>query len=324
MKNKKYFIMILCIIALFSMQFVCASDNTDNITLASAEDSVLSAPSETKTYTDLNQTISEAADGAEINLEYNYKYGGNDPKTGINITKNLIINGNGAVIDGASASSLFNISEGVTVTLKNLTITKAAYKEGWSADVFVAYPAITSKGTLNIENCTFTEIKPAEDWMQHVQNANGSVIYSTADVNIINSTFSNNWVATSSIIYTTGRVSAKGSHFDNNIAYGDDYTGAVIYTEGGIDLIENCIFDSNGEDGVGSGGAIYIANPDSVTSIKNSTFDNNFAKNGGVIYTNGKIDAMEDSSFYGGMASYGGAIYAKSVNTIDNSTFDNC
>jgi hypothetical protein len=113
------------------MQFVCANDNTENVTvLASAEDSVLSAPSETKTYTDLNQIISEAADGAEINLEYNYKYSGNDPKNGINITKNLIINGNGAVIDGDSQSSLFNISEGVTVTLKNLTITKAAYKDG--------------------------------------------------------------------------------------------------------------------------------------------------------------------------------------------------
>lgn len=324
MKNKKYFIMILCIIALFSMQFVCANDNTDNITLASAEDSVLSAPSGTKTYTDLNQTISEAADGAEINLEYNYKYGGNDPKTGINITKNLIINGNGAVIDGDSQSSLFNISEGVTVTLKNLTITKAAYKEGFAADVFVAYPAITSKGTLNIEDCTFTEIKPAEHWMEHVQNANGSVIYSTADVNIINSTFTDNWVATSSIIYTTGRVSVRGSQFSNNTAYGDDYKGAVIYTEGGIDTIEDSTFSQNGKNGKGSGGVIYIANPDSVTSIKNSTFDFNYAQNGGVIYTNGKIDTIEDSKFWGDMAYNGAVIYAKSVNTIDNTTIDSC
>lgn len=325
MENKKYFIMILCIIALFSMQFVCASDNTENVTvLASAEDSVLSAPSETKTYTDLNQTISEAADGAEINLEYNYKYGGNDPKTGINITKNLIINGNGAVIDGDSQSSLFNISEGVTVTLKNLTITKAAYKVGHNVADFVAYPAITSKGTLNIEDCTFTEIKPAENYMHNVQNANGSVIYSTADVNIINSTFSNNWVATSSIIYTTGRVSVRGSQFSDNKAYGDDYKGAVIYTEGGIDTIEDSTFSQNGQDKKGSGGVIYIANPDSVTSIKNSTFDFNYAQNGGVIYTNGKIDTIEDSKFWGDMAYVGGVIYAKSVNTIDNSTIDTC
>lgn len=324
MKNKKYIIMILCIIALFSMQFVSASDNTDINVLASAEDSVLSAPSGTQTYTDLKAVIDAASDGDEINLTYNYKYNDGNPKTGINITKNLIINGNGAVIDGASASSLFNISEGVTVTLKNLTITKAAYKEGWSADVFVAYPAITSKGTLNIEDCTFTEIKPANDWMQHVQNANGSVIYSTADVNIVNSTFTDNCVATSSIIYTTGCVSLKGSYFKGNEAYGDDFTGGVIYTGGGIDLIENCIFESNGKDGKGSGGVIYIANPDSVTSIKNSTFDFNYAQNGGVIYTNGKIDAIEDSKFWGDLASYGGAIYAKSVNTIDNSTFDNC
>jgi len=41
--------MILCIIALFSMQFVSASDNTDINVLASAEDNgILLAPSELK------------------------------------------------------------------------------------------------------------------------------------------------------------------------------------------------------------------------------------------------------------------------------------
>jgi len=140
--------MILCIIALFSMQFVSASDNTDINVLASAEDNgILLAPSETKTYTDLKNLIDSASDGDEINLEYNYKYSGNDPKSGINITKNLIINGNGAVIDGASASSLFNISEGVTVTLKNLTIQHAAALEGWNAP-FTYLPAINSNGNL--------------------------------------------------------------------------------------------------------------------------------------------------------------------------------
>ena len=324
--NKKFILISLLIIIVMSLQAVSAYNDTDVDVLGDSEDNqILLAPSETKTYTDLNDVINNAiTEGKdEITLDYNYKYSGSDPKTGINITRDLTINGNGAVIDGDSQSSLFNISEGVTVTLKNLTITKAAYKEGWSPQDFKAYSAITSKGTLNIEDCTFSEIKPAEPWM-NIQNVNGSVIYSTADVNIINSIFSDNWVATSSIIYTTGRVSVKGSQFNNNIAYGDDYKGAVIYTEGGIDLIENCIFESNGKDGIGSGGVIYIANPDSVTSIKNSTFDSNYAQNGGVIYTEGKIDTIEDSTFWGDMAYFGGVIYAKSVNKIDNSTFDSC
>ena len=78
MKNKKYFIMILCIIALFSMQFVCASDNTENVTvLASAEDSVLSAPSGTQNFAALKDVIDAAGD--EITLQYNYKWDGSNP-----------------------------------------------------------------------------------------------------------------------------------------------------------------------------------------------------------------------------------------------------
>ena len=103
--------MILCIIALFSMQFVCASDNTDIDVLAGAEDSVLSAPSGTQNFAALKDVIDAAGD--EITLQYNYKWDGSTPdiKTGINITRNLIINGNGAVIDGGSTDncvSLFN------------------------------------------------------------------------------------------------------------------------------------------------------------------------------------------------------------------------
>ncbi|MBE6506031.1 MAG: DUF11 domain-containing protein, partial [Methanobrevibacter millerae] len=380
MINKKIIIISLLILILMSVQCVSASDNTDiNLIGDNGDYGVLKAPTETQTYTDLKNLIDNDNTG-EITLEYNYKFNnGNDPKTGINITKDLVINGNGSTIDGQDASSLFNISSGVTVTLKNLTIIKAAYKEGYAADTFVAYPAITSKGVLNIQDCTFDSIKPAENWMDHVQNANGSVIYSTNDVNILDSTFSNNWVATSAIIYTTGCVSVKGSEFENNIAYGDDYKGAVIYTEGGIDLIEDCTFDSNGKDGKGSGGAIYIANESAVTSIKGSTFNDNhaingsviyteggidliedctfdsngkngvgyggaiyianesavtsikdstfeynFANTGGVIYTEGKIDAIEDSTFSGDMAIVGGVLYTKAVNTIDNSDFDNC
>ena len=138
------------------MQFVCANDTTDNITLASAEDSVLSAPSETKSYTDLKAVIDAASDGDEIILDFNYKYIENDPKSGINITKNLIINGNGAVIDGASASSLFNISGGKTVTLKNLTIQNAGgIYHDWFVQTVTPLHAIYSEGNLNFIDCTF-------------------------------------------------------------------------------------------------------------------------------------------------------------------------
>ena len=126
--KRKYIFISLLILVLISVQFVSANDhadiemigdNGDNEQLGLAEDNDLSVDptTETKSYTDLKTEIDDALDNDrdEITLEFNYQYnqGNSDPKTGINITKNLVINGNGATIDGASASSLFNISEGV-------------------------------------------------------------------------------------------------------------------------------------------------------------------------------------------------------------------
>ncbi|WP_296886921.1 right-handed parallel beta-helix repeat-containing protein [uncultured Methanobrevibacter sp.] len=341
------------------MQFVSANDNTDDIKVlgASEDGNVLQAPTETKSYTDLNNTINGNSDN-EISLEYNYKFSSgdwqhpSDPKTGINITRNLVINGNGAVIDGGDASSLFNISEGVTVTLKNLTITHAAALVGWS-EPFTIYRAIESKGTLYLEDCTFTENSIADEWKTQLE-VNGSVIHSNKDVFIDNCIFYNNKVQSCGVVYTTGRVFVNNSEFDSNEAYrsikgvaiyavgtvsinntyfgsndpkvhNDDPVlpkGGAIYTETGIDVIENCEFENNyGR----TGGAIYIANPDAVTSIKNSTFyGNGFNSDmGGAIYTKGKIDVIEDSEFDTNHALVGAGIYATSINKIDNSTFDN-
>ena len=355
MIKKRYLILILCIITILSIQFVSANDNTDNMTVlgVSGEESILQAPSETQSYTDLNTIINQAGEGDEINLTYNYEYrNGNDPKTGINITKNLVINGNGATINGNDVSSLFNISEGVTVTLKNLTITHAAALVGWS-EPFTIYRAIESKGTLYLEDCTFTDNSIANEWQKQLE-VNGSVIHSNKDVFIDNCIFYNNKVQSCGVVYTTGRVFVNNSEFDTNEAYrsikgvaiyavgavsinntyfgsnepkvhNDDPVlpkGGAIYTETGIDVIENCEFEYNYGT---TGGAIYIANPDAVTSIKNSIFyGNGFNSDmGGTIYTKGKIDLIENSEFDTNHALVGAGIYATSINKIDNSTFDN-
>ena len=123
--NKKFILISLLIIIVMSLQAVSAYNDTDVDVLGDSEDNqILLAPSETKTYTDLNDVINNAiTEGKdEITLDYNYKYSGSDPKTGINITRDLTINGNGAVIDGNSRSSSINISEEVTYILNNLII----------------------------------------------------------------------------------------------------------------------------------------------------------------------------------------------------------
>ena len=325
MKNKKYFIMILCIIALFSMQFVCANDNTDNITLASAEDSVLSAPSGTGSFTDLKNFID--GEGNEITLESNYIYQNGDSKTGINITKNLIINGNGAVIDGQNAAAVFNISSGTTVTLKNLTITQAAKFDGNNIDNCLR--AITSQGNLNIIDCTFENNKAGNEWGSSSVEFNGSAIYSTQNINIQNSKFINNQVHNHGVIYTTGTLSLNNSYFKSNgaVSRNDGSIGGAIVANN-INVIENCTFISNfAQD---AGGSIFIAGRDSVTSIKDSTFEGSTsasASNGGAIFTYGVIDLIENSTFKDiSTSGDGGAILilnSDSNTKIRNSTFKN-
>ncbi len=351
------------------MQFVSASDNTDIDVLADAnDDGILLAPTETQSFSNLKDVIDSAGD--EITLEYNYKYNEGNPQTGINITKNLIINGNGAIIDGSNAAALFNISEGVTVTLKNLTIQNAGgVYHDWAAQTVTAFHAIYSEGTLNFVNCTFKDSN-IDDWSN--PDVNGS-IYSTGDINIQNSKFIDNTIATCGVIYSTGTVTVNNSYFSGNKAssiagaiyagsisliensifesnegsavyiynensvtsvknstfdsnrqgsYGFAERGAAIYTNGIIDLIEDSVFSLNWAK---NGSAIYIGNENSVTKIDNSSFSENIGQeNGGVIYTEGKIDTIKDSLFNNNMAPIGGVLYTKSVNMIDNSTFDNC
>ncbi|WP_295594027.1 hypothetical protein [uncultured Methanobrevibacter sp.] len=332
MIKKRYLILILCIIAILSIQFVSANDNTDNMTVLGVygEESILQAPIETQSYTDLNTIINQAGEGDEINLTYNYEYRyGNDPKTGINISKNIVINGNGATIDGKSASSLFNISSGVTVTLKNLTITHAA---GIGNNGQEWYRAITSGSgtTLNIVNCTFDSNQAGVEWQYHDPfEFDGSVIYSNGNVNIQDSNFVNNIVHNYGVIFTTGTVTTKNSYFYNNKAV-NHYTsgGGVIYAAY-VDIIENCTFESNIAN---AGGSVFVFNGN--TKIKNSTFDGKsagydqrYADNGGAIVSVYADLDIEDSTFANFTSGAdGGAIcilLEGNVNVVNTSIYKN-
>ena len=326
MIKKRYLILIFCIITILSIQFVSANDNTDNITVlgASEDGNVLQAPSETQSLSDLKNLIDQP--GNEISLEYNYEYRDGNPRTGINITKNLVINGNGAIIDGKNSAGIFNISSGVTVTLKNLTIINAA------GIVVTYYPvaetyilhAINSEGILNIDNCTFQDNKLGYNY-QHTLEANGSVIQSNNVVNIENSIFLNNAIQNYGVVYTTSSVSVTNSRFTSNSGYQTNSKGGAIYA-GSISLIENCTFESNTAK---TGAAVYIADAGSVTSIKNSDFkgkDKFVANEGGAIYTNGKIDLIEGSTFDSNYAANGSAVYIgseDSITSVTGSTFEN-
>lgn len=230
-----------------------------------------------------------------------------------------MINGNGATINGADVSSLFNISSGVTVTLKNLTITNAGgiyhdYSTG--SHVVTAYHAIISEGTINIVDCIFKNSN-LNDYSN--PNINGS-IYSTGNINIQNSKFIDNNVATYGVIYTSGTVTVSNSSFSNNKAQ----KGGAIYSKDKV-IINNSTFDKNGGDSNLIGGAIYA---DSDVTIINSNFTENgntkTGSQGGAIYTNGGIGLIENCIFTKNKAQEGGSIFINSsdcTTTIKNSNF---
>ena len=307
-----------------SLQAVSAYNDTDVDVLGDSEDNqILLAPSETKTFTDLNKIISEAEDGDEISLEYNYKWDGSDwqnpdPKTGINITKNLIINGNGAVIDGVSTNngvSLFNISNGVTVTLKNITFTHLGGIEGNRP--ITPRSVIVSHGDLDITDCIFENNGDSRGYGDFEYN--GSVIYSNGNINIKNSEFNNNKVENSAVIYTTGTVTVVGSTFSGNQAPNSRIAKGGAIHAGKVDLIEDSYFDTNY---ASYGGAVYIEDSNSITTIKDSTFESHICyENGGAIYTEGKIDLIYNSVFESNFGYNGGSIYANSIEKVVDSNF---
>ncbi|WP_406532778.1 hypothetical protein, partial [Methanobrevibacter sp.] len=359
MINRKFIIMSLLILILMSVQCVSASDDMGIDTLGNDDENmILTAPEGESNYAALKNLIDGASVGDVINLNTNYKYAGvgsNDPRTGINITMNLTINGNGAYIDGGfqngqGGSSLFNISKGVTVTLKNLTIRNSGFM-----DNNIAYSVITSQGVLELYNCNFNENGVYNQWSDDVKG-NGSVINSTNNIFINHCHFENNHVQNYGIVYTTqlvnvndtyfgynkawrksngaaiyakGKVLLNNSYFEENtVSYNYDYyesKGGAIYTEEGIPLIENCNFDFNNA-GIGKGGAIYIANTNAHTVIKKSSFYANGHSDqlyGGAIYTEGVIDLIIDNSEFDiNTALNGGAIYAKNIGEIKDSEFN--
>ena len=108
--------------------------------------------------------------GGTVTLDNDYKYSSGDEayKNGINITKNLVLNGNGnIVIDGDKQARIFNIEEGITVTLKGIT-----FKNGNATG---NGGAINSLGVLNVENCKF--INNTANFLDNDTPGHGGAIY---------------------------------------------------------------------------------------------------------------------------------------------------
>ena len=223
-------------------------------------------------------TVTFACGSSPVTIPFNFF---------ISINGNDTIDGGGLItFDGGGSSAFFQISNGHSLTLRNLTLQHGEFNGGHPLDNF---------GTLTLVNVTAT-----------LNNVKGSVVQNNGGTLLIeSSTFSNNILSTSVL---------------------GDSKGAAVDNEGGsaVATISASHFDYNTVSSVGgagsSGGAIYN---DGDLHVYSSTFTNNSAADGGAIDNNLNATLhISHSTFTSNTASYGGAIesFGTSVN-VTGSTF---
>ena len=255
------------------------------------EETSLKDDSSAGTFTDLNKLINEDyADNTTIYLNKNYTYDSatasdENYMAGINITRDLTIEGNGITIDGSHKARIFKIGTVNQVTIKNINFINgnATVPQDFSADYG---GAIYSSGWNKVlaEGCNFTN--------NTAQGEGGAVF----NVNGNNCTFTQNQAKYGGAMYGGD---ANNCTFTQNQAN----KGGAMY--GGT--ANNCNFTENqaNEDG----GAISLGNANNCTFTQNQANDD-----GGAMYSG----TANNCNFTENQATYGGAIYAGNAN---NCTF---
>ena len=178
----------------------------------------------------------------------------------------------------------------------------------YSAGDYLNGGAIYNNGTFTLINSTF---------INNRANNYGGAIYSNGTFTLTNSTFDGNSADTGGAIYNYGER-IKGNYgifistnctFNNN----DAITGGAIYNIGTFTLTDSMI---NNNDAI-TGGAIYN-DYGGVLTVTNGTFNNNSE---GAITNGGSLD-VQNSSFTGNTADYGGTINNGNGLTVNNCTFN--
>ena len=195
MLSKKIIFLAILLISLLSLSAVSAADDTasdisstiDDVTLEKtvneeiiSEEGTGETTQEPKSFTNLNDTINGNSDDyISLDSDYNYTDDDSDFQHGINITRDVTINGNGHTIDGNNAARIFQVQE-CTVVFQNIDFVNGR-SPGSYGDAGALWVYDGAKATA--ENCTFTN--------NHGTYRGGAT---HGDCTAINCTFTNNGV----------------------------------------------------------------------------------------------------------------------------------
>ena len=195
MLSKKIIFLAILLISLLSLSAVSAADDTasdisstiDDVTLEKtvneeiiSEEGTGETTQEPKSFTNLNDTINGNSDDyISLDSDYIYTDDDSDFQHGINITRDVTINGNGHTIDGNNVARIFQVQE-CTVVFQNIDFVNGR-SPGSYGDAGALWVYDGAKATA--ENCTFTN--------NHGTYRGGAT---HGDCTAINCTFTNNGV----------------------------------------------------------------------------------------------------------------------------------
>ena len=328
MKFKKSLLIICLMICLIGIAGVSASEVDDSVMaiedssnedleiisessqedIIAEEESEIVAASEEETlqeddgtFTALQKKIRDAEDGATITLDKDYTYDEGFSNRGIQILRDITINGNGHSLNGLSKSRIFLIHYGVIFSNK-VVLNNIKFING-NTDLYGG--AIFNYGNLTVNNCVFTN-----------NNAKycGGAINSVGYLNLKNSKFTGNVAGGDAGAVFTFSIDKSIEFFtdvykdktpEGKMEFLDNLPFNLSFTFG-TDYIKNCTFTKNVAKGRG-GGAIYGFTH---LDISSSTFTSNKAsEHGGAVFANKNLKIANSKFTSNAVSKNGGAVY---------------
>ena len=337
MNLKKYIIIIILTVFLFSIAGVSASDTNETL-MTSIDDSPVELSKNNEdvinqksinggtedellgagegTYEDLSVEIGNGGDKYLTKSYYKYT-GGNT----IEIHTPGVINGNGAVIDMAGSNIRAFYVTVSAVIINNITIKNANYGGSGGAIYFSTSGIVTNcnftgntatggychggavyfRSTGTVTNCNFADNTASSD---------GGAVYFRTTGTVTNCNLVNNSARTDGGAIWMDSGTVINCNFTNNSANEDG--GAIRISSG---TVINCNFTNNTADEWG--GAIRISSG----TVINCNFTNNRATNdGGAIWIS--LATVRDCNFIGNNATNrGGAVYFNQTGAVENCDF---
>ena len=278
---------------------------------------------EITTWKGLQDAVDAASPGDTITVKNTLT--ADDTTSKISITKNLTIKGEGTsvVLDANEKHRIFNVQNGVSLKLKDITLKKGKGSQGAGVHVIGA--------SLELENVTITECK------NDVSLGEGGAIYISSSSN------GRLWIKGSSKILSntaekgagiyihtdSGENIIEGSaEISGNICQSNGQGGGIYLYKGSLVLQNNAkILNNESRVGADGGGGVYISAHGTLTIKDSCIIKGNKAKKsdgsditgyGGGIHNSGKL-IMEGGEIKENEAQHGGSVYNNGTFKISGS-----